>query len=56
MQLSESLSISKDHLKKGLFFVIEAILISLDIQMLIVHEMQVINILHQAIVFLLVEI
>lgn len=52
-QLFESLSISKDHLEKSLFFVIEATLISLDIQMLIEQEMQVINGLHRVIVFLL---
>lgn len=52
-QLFESLSILEDHLEKGLFFVIKATLISLDIQMLIGQEMQVIGGLHRVIMFLL---
>lgn len=56
MLLFESLSTSKSHLKRGLFFVIEATLISLDIKMLIWEEMQVIDGLHRIIVFLFVKI
>jgi len=40
----------------GLFLLIEATLISLDIQMLIEQEILVIDGLHQVIVFSLVEI